>query len=76
MGKILVTSIPAWQNVVDFLALDSPFGSKLVVKLNTGCVQNVVTTECCSLGRPRLGTDVEDLFFQEPVTCPCLKSML
>ncbi len=47
---------------------------KLVVKLelNTGCqcVQNVVTrtTERGGLGRPRLGTDAEDLFFQEPVT--------
>ncbi len=41
---------------------------KTVVKLNTGCVQNVVTTERGGLGRPSLGTDAEDLFFQEPVT--------
>ncbi len=40
---------------------------KIVVKLNTGCVQNVVTTWCGGLGWPRLGTDTED-FFQEPVT--------
>jgi hypothetical protein len=35
----------------------------LVVKRNTGCVQNVVTTERGGLGRPRLGTDTEDSFF-------------
>ncbi len=36
---------------------------KIVVKLNTGCVQNVVTTWRGRLGRPRLGTDTEDSFF-------------
>ncbi len=56
--------------VVDFLGRDFPFevNHKIVVKLNIGCVQYVVTTERCGLGRPRLGTDGEDLYFQEPVT--------
>ncbi len=40
---------------------------KIVVKLNTGCVQNVVTTWRSGLGRPRLGTDAEE-FSQESVT--------
>ncbi len=34
-----------------------------MVKLNTGCVQNVVTTERGELGRARLRTDAEDSFF-------------
>jgi hypothetical protein len=46
----------------------SEVNNKLVVKLNTGCVQIVVTTERGGLGRPSLGTDAEDLFFQEQVT--------
>ncbi len=36
---------------------------KIVVKLNTGCVQNVVTTWRGGLDRPRLGTDAEDFCF-------------
>ncbi len=35
---------------------------KIEVKLNTGCVQNVVTTWRGGLGRPSLGTDAEDFF--------------
>jgi hypothetical protein len=46
----------------------SEVNHKIVVKLNTGCVQNVVTTRGGGLGRPRLGTDAEDFVFQEPVT--------
>jgi hypothetical protein len=38
----------------------SKVNDKIVVKLNTGCVQNVVTTWRSGLGRPRLGTDAED----------------
>ncbi len=38
----------------------------LVVKLNTGCVQNVMTTKRCGLGRAHLGNDSEDFFFLEP----------
>jgi hypothetical protein len=41
---------------------------KILVKLNKSCVQNVMTTWCGGLGRPSLGTDAEDFFFQEPVT--------
>ncbi len=41
----------------------SEVNHKIVVKLNTGCVQNVVTTWRGGLGRPRLGTDAEDSFF-------------
>jgi hypothetical protein len=41
----------------------SEVNHKIVVKLNTGCVQNVVTTWRGVLGRPRLGTDAEDSFF-------------
>ncbi len=41
----------------------SRINHKRVVKLNTGCVQNVVTTERGGLGRPLLRTDAEDLFF-------------
>ncbi len=50
--------------MVDFLGRDFPFevNHKIVVKLNTGCVQNVVTTWRDGLGRPRLGTDAEDFF--------------
>ncbi len=43
---------------------------KIVVKLNTGCVQNVVTTLNCGLCWPCLGTDTEDFFFQEPINLP------
>ncbi len=46
----------------------SEVNHNLVVKLNTGCVQNVVTTERCGLGRARLGIYAEDFFFLEPVT--------
>jgi hypothetical protein len=64
-----VPLIPCFQVLDNF---KSRFKFKLVVKLelNTGCVQNVVTrtTERGGLGRPRLATDAEDLFFQEPVT--------
>ncbi len=51
--------------VVDFLGRTfcSEVNHKIVVKLNTGCVQNVVTTWRVGLGRPRLGTDAEDSFF-------------
>ncbi len=51
--------------MVDFLGLDFPFEAnhKIVLKLNTGCVQNVVTTWRCGLGLPHLGTDAEDSFF-------------
>jgi hypothetical protein len=45
----------------------SKVNHKIVGRLNTGCVQNVVTTWLGGLGWPRLGTDAED-FFQEPVT--------
>jgi hypothetical protein len=41
----------------------SEVNHKIVVKLNTGCVQNAVTTWCGGLGRPLLGTDEEDSFF-------------
>jgi hypothetical protein len=41
----------------------SEVNHNLVVKLNTGCVQNVVTTERGGLGRARLGTDTEGSFF-------------
>ncbi len=37
---------------------------KIVVKLNTGCVQNVVTTWRGGLGRPHLGTDAGFFFFR------------
>jgi hypothetical protein len=40
----------------------SKVNHKIVVKLNTGCVQNVVTAWRCRLGRPLLGTDAEDFF--------------
>jgi hypothetical protein len=46
----------------------SEVNHNLVVKLNTGCVQNVVTTEHSGLGRARPGTDADDFFFLEPVT--------
>ncbi len=50
--------------MVDFLGLDFPFevNHKIVVKLNTGCVQNVDTAWRGRLGRPHLGTDTEDFF--------------
>ncbi len=63
MGETRATSIPAWQSgrllgtglsVLKLL--------KIAVKLNTGCVQNVVTTWRGGLGRPRLGTYAEDFF--------------
>jgi hypothetical protein len=41
----------------------SEVNHKIVVKLNTGCVQNVVTTWRGGLGRPRFGTEAEDSFF-------------
>ncbi len=41
----------------------SEVNHKIVVKLNTGCVQNVVTTWRGGLGRPSLGTDAEDFIF-------------
>ncbi len=64
MGETRVTSTPVWQ-MVDFLGLDFPseVNHTLVVKLNTGCVQNVVITWRCGLGRALLGTDAEDSFF-------------
>ncbi len=48
----------------------SKVNHKIVVKLNTGCVQNVVTTWRCELGRPRLGTDAEDDFPGTSYTYP------
>jgi hypothetical protein len=64
MGETRVTSTPVWQ-MVDFLGWDFPseVNHNLVVKLNTGCVQNVVTTWRCRLGLALLGTDAEDSFF-------------
>ncbi len=55
--------------MVDFLGRDFPFevNHKIVVKLNTGCVQNVVTAWLGRLGWPLLWTD-EKVFFKEPVT--------
>jgi hypothetical protein len=41
----------------------SEVNHEIVVKLNTGCVPNVVTTWRGGLGQPRLGTDAEDSFF-------------
>jgi hypothetical protein len=56
------TCVAKWS-----ISLDGTFCSevnhKIVVKLNTGCVQNVVTTWRGGLGRPRLVTDAEDSFF-------------
>jgi hypothetical protein len=46
----------------------SEVNHKIVVKLNTGCVQNVVTAWRGWLGQPHLGTDAEDFIFQEQVT--------
>ncbi len=68
-GKTLATTTLAWQ-MVDFLGRDFPseINHNLVVKLNTSCVQNVVTTERSGLGQARLGTDVEDFFPLEQVT--------
>ncbi len=43
-------------------AFCSEVNHNLVVKLNTGCVQNVVTTLRGGLGRARLETDAEDSF--------------
>ncbi len=64
MGETRATSTPAWQKV-DFLGQDflSEVNHNLVVKLNTDCVQNVVTTERGGLGRARPGTDAEEYFF-------------
>ncbi len=41
----------------------SEVNHNIVVKLNTSCVQNVVTTERGGLGRAHPGTDAEDSFF-------------
>ncbi len=50
----------SWEGT--FLSFLSKVNHKIVAKLNTDCVQNVVTTWYCWLGRPRLGTDSEDFF--------------
>ncbi len=55
------TCVAKWLISLDGTFL-SEVNRKLVVELNTGCVQNVVTTERDGLGRPSLGTDAEDLF--------------
>ena len=59
------TCVAKWS-----ISWDGTFCSevKIVVKLNTGCVQNVVTTWHDGLGRPLLGTDAEDHFSLEQVT--------
>ncbi len=46
----------------------SEVNHKIVVKINTGCVQNVVTTWRSGLGRARPETDAEEFFFLEQVT--------
>jgi hypothetical protein len=49
-----------------FISWDRTFRLKvnhtIVVKLNTGCVRNVVSTLSCGLGWPCLGTDTGFLF--------------
>ena len=64
MGETRARSTPAWQ-MVNFWdgTFPSEVNHNLVVKLNTSCVQNVVTTERGGLGRARPGTDSEDSFF-------------
>ena len=78
MGETRTTSTPdgKWS-----ISWDGTFllevNHNLVVKVNTGCVQNVVTTERGGLGRARPGTDAEELFFLEPGTLnpPWMRSM-
>jgi hypothetical protein len=56
------TCVAKWSISWDW-TFCSEVNHKIVVRLNKGCVQNVVTTRRCGLGRPRLGTDAEDSFF-------------
>jgi hypothetical protein len=62
MGETRATSIPGKWSISWDGTFRSEVNHKIVVKLNTGCVQNVVTTWRGGLGRPRLGTDAEDFF--------------